>query len=288
MSNVKCNAKDPSSCRYHRPDAGAVAKAARDEAKAALAEAERRMDEGDESGLDVLDARWNVDRAEEAYYGTEEGIKDITEQMANESDENEKFMLEMKLASAKYALADAERLNAINERNGGPLVPTGQHTYEVASVVSGGNDLWPETTGSKYQPNLRAINVKSLVNADIKEAQKKGYLPKHVKFAVRSYRDSLEVRIIGAAKEQVYNDPDEIRRFDYTKQGSELLERVQGIVYAYQNSQYDVIEVRTNFSNFHANVNYESDWEREMRVEKEAAKEAAKAERAAAKKSDKS
>lgn len=277
MSNVKCNAKDPSACRYHRPDAGAVAKTALDEAKSVLAEIERRANAGEDNITEELDARWNVDKAEEAYYGTAEGIAEITKQMAEETDANEKFVLEMKLANAKYALADAERVNAINERNGGAIIPAGNHTYEVATVTSGGNDLWPTSTGSKYQRDLRANKVKTLVNADIKEAQKKGYLPKQIKFAVRSHRDRLEVTIIGAAKEQVYNDPESGRRSDLTKDGRELLDRVQGIVRSYQYSQYDYIEGRTNSTNFWDQISYESDWEKTRREEKEAEAAARKA-----------
>lgn len=269
MNTVKCNAKDPSSCRYHRPDAGAVAKAALDEARSVLVKAER-LSEIDENNVTAeLDARWYVDKAEEAYYGTEMGIADIKSQMEKETDENEKFVLEMKLASAQYALADAERVNAINERNGGPLIPAGTHTYEAGTVKGGGNDLWPTSTGSKYEHGLRANQVKTLVNADIKEAQKKGYLPKHIKISVRSHRDRLEVTIMGAAKEQVYNDPDSMRRSDLTTQGRELMDRVQGIVSSYQDSQYDVIEGRTNHANFWETVNYESDWEKTRREEKE-------------------
>lgn len=276
MSNVKCNAKDPSSCRYHRPDAGAVAKAALNEAKSVLAEIERRANAGEDNVTEELDARWFVDKAEEAYYGTAEGIAEITKQMSEETDANEKFVLEMKLANAKYALADAERVNAINERNGGPLVPAGNHSYEVASIEAGGDAYWPTSTGSKYQRDLRANKVKTLVNADIKEAQKKGYLPKQIKFAVRSHRDRLEVTIIGAAKEQVYNDPESGRRSDLTKDGRELLDRVQGIVRSYQYSQYDYLEGRTNSTNFWDQVDYESDWEKTRREEKEAEKLAKK------------
>jgi hypothetical protein len=277
MSNVKCNAKDPSACRYHRPDAGTVAKAALNEAKRVLADVERRANAGEDNVTEELDARWNVDKAEEAYYGTAEGIADITKQMEEETDANEKFVLEMKLANAKYALADAERENAINERNGGPLIPAGPHSYDVSGSTAGGDAYWPTSTGSKYEPSLRANKVKTLVNADIKEAQKKGYLPKQVKFAVRSHRDRLEVTIIGAAKEQVYNDPESGRRSDLTKQGRELLDRVQGIVRSYQYSQYDYIEGRTNSTNFWDQIDYESDWEKTRREEKEAEKLAKKA-----------
>lgn len=272
MSTVKCNAKDPASCRYHRPDAGVIAKAALDEANRVFAEVDRRMDAGEDVINEYTDARWNVNLAEEAYYATEQGIAEITEQMANETNENEKFMLEMKLASAKYAHADAERQNAINERNGGPLIPEGNHSFEAASIKNDGDVYWPTTTGSKYQSGLRANQIKTLVNADIKEAQKKGYLPKQVKFAVRSHRDRLDVTIIGAAKEQIFNDPNETRHNDYTKQAQELLTRVKGIVGAYQYSQYDYIEGRTNSTNFWDHVSYESDWEKSLREEKEAEK----------------
>lgn len=277
MSNVKCNAKDPSACRYHRPDAGAVAKTALDEAKNVLAAIERRALAGEDNVTEELDARWNVDKAEEAYYGTADGIADITKQMESETDANEKFVLEMKLANAKYALANAERENAINERNGGPLIPSGNHSYEVAGSTNDGDVYWPTSTGSKYESGLRANKVKTLVNADIKEAQKKGYLPKQIKFSVRSHRDRLEVSIIGAAKEQVYNDPESGRRSDLTKQGRELLDRVQGIVRSYQYSQYDYIEGRTNSTNFWDQIDYESDWEKTRREEKEAEKLAKKA-----------
>jgi hypothetical protein len=271
MNTVKCNAKDPSSCRYHRPDAGAVAKAALDEAKSALVEAER-LSEVDESNVtEELDARWKVDKAEEIYYATEEGIKEIKEKISNETNEGEKVSLEMKLTFAQYALADAERTNAINVRNGGALIPAGTHTYEVGSVTGGGNDLWPTATGSKYERGLRAQQVKTKLNADFKEAQKKGYLPKQIKFAATSHRDRLEVKIIGAANEQIYNDPDTMRRSDLTPQGRELLERVNGMVSSYQDTQYDVIEGRTNHANFWESVGYETDWDKSRREEKEGA-----------------
>lgn len=270
MSNIKCNAKDPSACRYHRPGASVLALASLEEARSKLDDLNRRMDADEDVVMEVLDARWNVDRAEEAYYGTAAGVDDIKQQMENETDENEKFSLEMKLASAQYALADAERVNAINERNGGTLIPAGVHGFEESSIANDGDPYWPTSTGAKYQRDMRTPQVKANVNADIKEAQKKGYLPTHVKFNVRSRGNSLDVTIIGAAKEQVFNDPENSRRNDYTKQGSELLSRVQGIVSAYQYSQYDSIEGRTNSTNFWDHVKYESDWEKTRREEKEA------------------
>ena len=271
MSNIKCNAKDPSACRYHRPGASVLALAHLEEAKTVLSDLTRRMDADEDVVMEVLDARWNVDRAEEAYYGTAAGIDDIKNQMENEADENEKFALEMKLAQAQYALADAERQNAINERNGGPLIPAGTHTFEAGSVEGGGNDLWPTSTGSKYERGMRANQVKTRVNADFKEAQKKGYLPKQIKFAATSHKDRLDVKIIGAAPEQIYNNPEEMRRSDLTSQGRELLDRVQGIVSSYQDTQYDVIEGRTNHANFWESVGYESAWEQSRREEKEGA-----------------
>lgn len=268
MSNVKCNAKDPSSCRYHRPDAGTVAKAALEGAKTLYADVQKRMDSGEEMVSEYYDARWELEKAENAYYGTEEGIADISARMEKETDESEKFGLEMKLASAKFALADAERQNAINARNGGPLIPA-EHTYTPGTIKAGGNSLWPEAVGSKYDSTLKTNQIKSRVNADIKEAQKKGYLPKNVEFALRSRGNSLYVTIVGAADEQVYEDPEEMRHNHYTKPARELLGRVEGMVRAYQSSQYDTIESRTNSTNFWDNVSYESNWEKNMRLEKE-------------------
>lgn len=268
MSNVKCNAKDPSTCRYHRPDAGTVAKAALEEVKTRYEAIQKRMDSGEDVASEYYDARWGLEKAENAYYGTEEGIADISARMEKETDENEKFDLEMKLASAKFALADAERMNAINTRNGGPLIPA-EHTYTPGTVKGGGDSLWPTAVGSKYDSTLKTSQIKARVNADIKEAQRKGYLPKHVNFALRSRGNALYVSIIGAADEQVYEDPTEMRRNHYTKPARELLERVEGMVRSYQSSQYDTIESRTNMTNFWDNVSYESNWEKNMRLEKE-------------------
>lgn len=270
MNTVKCNAKDPNSCRFHRPDAGVIAKAELEDKKTALAGLERRLSSGEDIGIEYHDARWAVETAETAYYGTAMGVADITEQQEKETDENKKFELEMKLFSAKHALAETERMNAINERNGGPLIPAGTHAYEEGHVSSGGNDLWPTTTGSKYERGMRAAQVKTRVNADIKEAQKKGYLPKQIKFSVRSSGDRLDVQIIGAAPEQIYNDAESQRNYDRTKQADELLSRVKTIVYSYQDSQYDVIEGRTNHTNFWESINFESSWDKSQREAKEA------------------
>ena len=270
MSTVKCNAKDPSTCRYHRPDAATTAKVALSAAQERLTSVEKRMNDGEDVISEYYDARWEVDNAEKAYYGTEEGIADITKQMNDEADESKKFDLEMKLAAAQFALADAERMNAIDERNGGPLIPLGQHSYEVPTVTAGGNELWPQATGSKYDSSLTPSQIKTKLNADFKEAQKKGYLPKQLKFVSRSRRDVIEVTIVGAADEQIYNDTEEMRRNDYTKPADELLKRVKGMVDAYQNSQYDMVEARTNYTNFWDRVDFETNWQKDLRLEKEA------------------
>lgn len=273
---MKCNAKDPSACRYHRPDAGTVAQAQLTVARAVRVNMEARFNAGEDVGIAYWNARWEEDQAERIYYATNQGIAEISNEIEKETDPNKRSDLEMKKFAAEYHLAEQERSNAIDARHGGPLIPAVSSEYAVQGGQTGGNDLWPTFTGSKYEPGLTAAKIKTRLNADIKEAQKAGYLPKHVGYSLRSRGNSLEVRITGAHDEQVYEDPDEPQHNRLTDNAKKLRDRLTGMVNAYEYSQYDEVEGRTNFTNFYSNVNFESGWERSLREEKELKKLEAK------------
>lgn len=275
MNTVKCNAKDPSSCRYHRPDAGQLAKQELDTAREVY-DATYKASNGGSDYNQVWRAKEALKEAENTYYVTEAGIADLEQQIAAQPDEDSRFELMWKKTDAEYRKVEIERKNAIDEEHGGPLIPTEDDLYSEASTKKSGNHLWPETTGSKYDPSLRASQIKVLVNKDIKDAQRAGHLPRQLKFAVRASRNHLSLRIIGAGDAQIFNDAEEKARHDMTDEAKELRRRAQNIVYAYNHEQYDQIEGRTNSTNFYSDVDFESSWEKESRQRKADEKLAAK------------
>ena len=271
MTIINCKAQHPDTCRFHRPNAGALAFSSWKKAEVKVKEAKKSLIRDDDNAQrDFMDARYNADTAEEVYYGTNDGLISLLTKLDETSDPLEKYTLEKKIEIAKYHVQEQEIANEIDNAAGGPLIPAQiSDTYTPPQIFGGGNDLWPESKGSNYDSNLNLVNIKSLIGLDIKEARKNGYLPKHVQIKLRASKRNINVKIIGVPANQVYNDPEEQRYSDMTPNARELQERLTTIVNSYNNTQHDTIEGRRNQSTFWENISFESDWEKQMREKKE-------------------
>jgi hypothetical protein len=267
MSIINCKAQNANTCRFHRPNAGAIAFASWKKSEVKLEEAKVALVRGDETAhSDFMDARYHADTAEEVYYGTNDGLISLLTKLETTSDPMEKYTLEQKVEIAKYHVQEQELANEIDNAAGGPLIPAQvADTYTPPKIFGGGNDLWPESKGSNYDSSLSNVKIKTLIGLDLKEAQKKGYLPRHVQLKLRASKGNISVKIIGVPANQIYNDPDEQRLSDMTPNARELKSRITTIVNSYNDIQHDHIEGRRNQSTFWENISYETDWEKQSR-----------------------
>lgn len=275
MTVIKCNAIQPATCRFHKPNAGFDARQVWEKAEKlandSLAKAGR---DNDAEAYEVfLQARADADEAETIFYATTDGLAKLDEEIANIDNPDARHTLEMQRDISQWHLAEAEETNRIDNLYGGPLIPKrSTDGYVLPSVKRGGDALWPTSEGSKYDSEDTVLNVKKKVNADIKEAVKKGFLPAHVTFQVKSSGNRLSVTLCDVADEQLYRFPEEKRYNDYTTSAHELKNRVELIVGAYNKYQYDYVEGRRNVTKFWEKISFEDDWNKEERLAKKAAK----------------
>jgi hypothetical protein len=276
MSTIRCQANDPANCRYHVPNAAA-------NAFAKLKVEEKKLASTTDQE-EYLEQAYVVEEAREAYESTPDGLISVAMKAEDASrnygeDSPEAQNMKYRLRVAEYNVEKAEKKAKVDEDAGGPLIPLTPSTYVPAGSRSGGVDLWPQRTGNKYEPGLRTQQIAARIRGDLKEAQAKNFLPKHLKYKVTNHGDSLNVTIIGASNAQIIDgyeysvDNGESFGREETSEAREHRQRVTQVVEAYNNSQYDEIEGRTNYTNYWARVNYEDDWAKEKRVEKERIKE---------------
>lgn len=274
---VKCRSENPAKCRFHAPNAGVKAKAHLEAVQQQLKTYERRLESPvkaptEQDYVNVQETKWELQNAEDAYYGTPEGLKELeTKMAAAEPDSSEYYDLKFRRDLSEAQVRENEMKMQADALYGGPLIPYEKSSYKVPSSFSDGDELWPTTTGEKYDPNLTVRNIATNLTADFKKAQKEGYLPSHLKFKVSpdSSRARIKVTIIGADDSQIWDDSGSYPL--YTKDGYELKKRVEQIFGAYRKSQYDVIEGRTNYTTYWGSVEYETKWETEQRQQREEA-----------------
>lgn len=285
MSTIRCQAKDPATCSFHRPNAGKVELVKFTAAKQELAAAKKAVNENPNDPVTnnharYLDAQYALGEAEDAYYATPAGLEDLRNQMNNTDDASELRQLLSRVELAEWQVAAAEKQNEIDNAAGGPLIPAGESTYKVPSATHGGNELWPETVGGKYDSTLKTRDIATKLSQDYKQAQKEGYLPKHVKFKVspNSSRRRIKVTIIGASDEQIYEERENNNGMTvYNSKALELRSRADAMLDVYNKKQYDEIEGRTNMTKYWSHIEFETDWDKSRRLEREA-KSAAKRE----------
>lgn len=252
----KCQAKGgPSACndpacpekQFH----AAISSAARNKLTAA-----RNTVLAAVSTKDLFAAKYQYETAEFEYEGTQDGIRDLKEAVADETDSWEKGKLEAHLAMAE------ERFNAtyggtkIQGLASESLIPEGLHTYDVPTFSQeegDSNNYYPATTGSKFTKYRDIKEIAKDIRADLAEAQAKNYLPKGVKFAVAvergSWTSKVRVEIRGVPDEKIFtNEKDNWdRSFErQTADAKEIMNRVEGISKAYNqsrtNSQVDYFQ----------------------------------------------
>ena len=282
MTVLRCRAKNPDYCKYHRPNAASQAFLQMKKIENRIEELQSELNTKPDSDREweitreIFQNRLEHDEAEQTYNATPDGFIALAIKRSEETDPAKQSNLQMLMASARWRMELAEEQNDIDERAGGALIPKGESDYVPPSYVGGGNHLWPTTAGSKYSRTLEMSSVKSKINADLKEAQKAGYLPKHVKFKITSHRGSHRVTMLDVPDEQIYEEPQDATQYyrDMRSDAIELKDRVDTIANAYSWKQYDEIEGRINVSSNLADVKYENSWERDHRIQQEAASRA--------------
>jgi len=272
QATFKCKANDPSNCRYHRPNAGVIAFQNMKDAEHAVSVAQRKAIASNlsEDADALISRKVELDAARDAYHATPDGIVDLTNQFENAATEEERSHLEYKLDVATYHAEELEKQNAIDDAAGGALIPLQKSTYEIAENFTKNADdsSWPVFTGAKYDSNLSVSEIKSSVTSDIKEAQRKNYLPRHLDFrvTVNSGSRSLYIHVRGASDQQLFEPENNNGYTPLTLQAKELEQRIGNIANAYKQYQYDEVEARTNTTNYWSEVHFESQWDKEARL----------------------
>lgn len=274
---IKCQSKNPAQCRFHAPNAGAKAFARLETAQKQLRTYEHRLESPvkaptEQDYVNVQEAKWELQNAEDAYYGTPEGLKELEDKIAKaEPDSSEYYDLKFRRDLSEAQVHENEIKMNNDARFGGPLIPYDQSSYKVPASFSDGDSLWPVTTGEKYDPNLSTRQIATNLSADFRQAQKEGFLPPHLKFKVspNSAHNKIKVTIIGAHDSQIWDDSNSYPL--YTKEAYELKNRVERIFGAYRRLQYDVIEGRTNSTTYWGQVEYETPYQAQTRKEREEA-----------------
>lgn len=243
----KCQAKGgPSACndpacpekQFH----AAISSAARNKLTAA-----RNTVLAADNSKDLFAAKFDYETAEFEYEGTQDGIRDLKEAVADETDPWEKGKLEAHLAMAE------ERFNAtyggakVQGLASESLIPKGLHTYDVPTFSQedgSSNNYYPATTGSKFTKYRDIKDIAKDIRADLAEAQAKNYLPKGVKFAVEIDRGSwvskVTVEIRGVPDEKIFTKEKDNWGHSVERQTAdarEITNRVEGITQAYNQSR---------------------------------------------------
>lgn len=238
-------------CQWHSPTGTASIKQELRNATAAVAEA-TTMNE-------MFNARDRLTAASIRYDATPEGQTRLADEIADTDDHIEGRKLALRLQEAeKYAAQvekDQEALWNESQNSEGSNILVGKsialdnnHTYKVPTFnVPNPDDYYPATVGSKHDSTrwVPAKEIASNLRKDFKEAQDKGYLPKHLEFRVtappsRMYQ-TVEVKILGVTDAQAAN-PDDGRQFGgyYTPEAKELLERTRLIHQAYNSDSSNI------------------------------------------------
>lgn len=214
------------------------------------------------------------------YDTTSEGLAELEKQVTSATDEVDKKYLEARLEAAQIQAAQIEA-DAQKEWEAaeagfatGSIALSDNHTYDAPTFKVVGDDIYAPTVGSKYTGYRPSSEIAKNVRADLKEAQAKGYLPKHLTFSVTSDTYSggqaVRVEIRGVTDDQQFSGENLGGRFgDLTPEVVELRKRVDGIASAY-NSQCIRGEIDYFQSMYYANISVESNHGRQWR-EKEAA-----------------
>lgn len=253
-------------------------KEAVDEARKTYDELAARYNANDETleYSDYVDARYNKNELEFFYNQTPAGIAALQANVANAKTDEEKANAEVELRFAENSIRKAKEKAEFDAKFGGSLAPTPKDAYTIGPSARGGDPLWTETTGSKYDKNATVKDIAANVKKDILDAQKRGYLPTHVEFKTNfsSTNNEIGVKIVGADDKQILSpEVDEVYRTrKYTEDALELMNRVEKIMNAYRFTRFDELEHHVNLTNFWSRCRFEDNWEREERLEREAKK----------------
>lgn len=253
-------------CKWH--SANGISAARRE-----LRNAERDLANAN-SFEELVAAKERQQEAIKVYDTTTEGLENLKTQVSEATGEDKKY-LEARLAEAttQAAVIEAEA-QAEWEAAGEPVIQSialsDDHTYNVPTFKVVGDDIYAPTVGSKYTGYRPAAEIAKDVRNDLKEAQKAGYLPKHLTFSVtRDYYSggqAVRVQIQGVEDSQQFSGENIGGRFgNLTPEAVELRKRVDGIASAYNSS---CIRGEIDYFNtmYYATIDMESDYGRAYRT----------------------
>lgn len=297
-THIKCQAKDPTTCRYHGTQSGSqqfqilvnaqkTELAVGTEYRDLLRKHAQNNTNADNdpyvqnTARKYFEAKKNVENAEDAYNATTEGLLILQNQLDRTTDGLAWNIIKLKQDRAKIVLKEHEASLA-KENNKEPahepLAPE-EYVYVPPTLETKDITYWPVTTGSNYDPELRGPQLKARINAELKKAQKEGYLPRSAKFSLTSRRNSIHCEIRNLPDVSVSIEPEDIYHSRLTPEATELKNRVSLIVNSFNNYQYDEIEGRRNRTHFWDFVGFESPWARTQRFDEEQKKAKRKAEK---------
>lgn len=247
-------------CAWHSPTGSAKARKELRAATEALNTAT--------SYEEVESARERLKDASRAYDASADGLRDLREELAITTDTTERQALQNRIHDAEARIVEAEQqLGAINsDSNETPPIIPPSHTYNYVPDTRTLENGTLTVVGARYVRGVYDPKVvKANIANEIKVAQETGYLPKHLKFPVSIHRYSggysVNVQIRGLEDKEIF---DRTSDSGYTKDGTELHNRVNNIVNSYsyfRSAPYDDYPT----INFGKNISFETNADRKHR-----------------------
>lgn len=189
MSNIKCKAKNPATCYYHGVGAETILQQnylntdrIYNNLVGTYAILQQQGKNTDRYVIAVGEALKNKDKASVEYYATEEGTKELQQQVDSEEDLNKKLVLE---SLQKYVI----QVKVSNEKQGtvySSISPSRSSLYVVPDFrVNKIDGNCKEYVGNKYDSTYSLQRIRDFVKSDIRKAAKLGFLPKETKVEVK-------------------------------------------------------------------------------------------------------
>lgn len=238
-------------------------------------------------------AQYEYEKALKRYDTTTAGIEELQEAV-RKSDGIEKTLLIMRLDEARdralvneleqEELWELEQEDNKKSKLGQPQPVSFEisdvHTYKTpTTTIRNPDDYYPARVGSKYTDKWRsAKDIAKDIRADLKEAQKAGYIPKNVKYSVTkdSYAggQSVTIKVLNLKDSDLYQEnTHSIQSWDRyvpSPKANEFKNRLSIIANAYNSDSSDI---QTDYFNvlYHSSVILEDEQSAEFRI-KEAAR----------------
>lgn len=220
---------------------------------------------------ELASAKEALQEANARYDATSDGIEALKTAIADTDDTLEKANLQSRLNRAKTRLDEVEKEQEAlwsqtnNSATDFSNFMNTEHSYKVPTFETkqSANQPFPITYGSNYNPELSTTQTATAIRQELKEAQKKGFLPTDVEYKlVKTGGNSYYISIRGL------KDADTHPRAGYTPAARELSKRVTMIGKSFT---YDASALQADYVQRSMTIysKIESDEDRESRVRDE-------------------